>query len=339
MIVVKFLLLPLFCLYVECTSAVFPSFIHPKYISDNWTFLRNVIKSLELDEIAKPSFVMSPFSLEIVMMMLRHGAEGDTLDELEDAIGLHRFITEKGHRHGFTRSLLDEFKTLSRENVTIYAANRVFLEQQFEADPKYLKEVNGWYDLEVKPMSFAKPVAAAKEINDWVARKTKLKIQNLLQPTDLYLPRLVLVNALYFSGRWMNPFEHHLTHDRTFYSIDGVSEKKMSFMQQVQTVSSAYSDNLQARIVDLPFVSEKVSMTILLTDERNGLRNIWEQISDYADYLWKLDDDILQPTYAIVTIPKFRIEFSLDGIPLLKSVGITLINIIKTTQKWFKQEL
>ncbi|CAH1980803.1 unnamed protein product [Acanthoscelides obtectus] len=94
MIVVKFLLLPLFCLYVECTSAVFPSFIHPKYISDNWTFLRNVIKSLELDEIAKPSFVMSPFSLEIVMMMLRHGAEGDTLDELEDAIGRYSISTQ-----------------------------------------------------------------------------------------------------------------------------------------------------------------------------------------------------------------------------------------------------
>ncbi len=73
-------------------------------------------------------------------------------------------------------------------------------------------------------VDFAQAEAARAQINTWVAEQTHDRIQNILPPgviTDL--TRLVLANAIWFSGAWANPFDSASTQDGPFHRLDGTT--------------------------------------------------------------------------------------------------------------------
>ncbi|NXV54585.1 ILEUA inhibitor, partial [Molothrus ater] len=56
-----------------------------------------------------------------------------------------------------------------------------------------------------------------KQINGWVEERTEGKIQNLLAEGTLdSLTRLVLVNAIYFKGKWEEQFNKQSTREWPF---------------------------------------------------------------------------------------------------------------------------
>ena len=57
-----------------------------------------------------------------------------------------------------------------------------------------------------------------REINRWVAQKTKDKIQDILSPGSVNSDTgLVLANAIYFKGVWGQPFEKAATSTQPFH--------------------------------------------------------------------------------------------------------------------------
>ncbi|MGD9126815.1 MAG: serpin family protein, partial [Planctomycetia bacterium] len=71
-----------------------------------------------------------------------------------------------------------------------------------------------------------------KRINDWVSKYTKSKINNAIPPGLLSkLTRLVLVNTIYFNGKWLEPFEKSSTEDQDFH-LDAKEVIKVPMMYQ-----------------------------------------------------------------------------------------------------------
>ena len=72
-----------------------------------------------------------------------------------------------------------------------------------------------------------------RKINDWVANKTKNQIQNLF-PKESLKPNtaMILINALYFKGKWDKKFDREYTQETKFvvnkdesFNVEMMSQK------------------------------------------------------------------------------------------------------------------
>lgn len=93
----------------------------------------------------------------------------------------------------------------------------------------FLQRCRDNFGAEVSRLDFGNPGAVAA-INKWVSENTKGKIGKIvdrLSTADIF----VLLNAVYFNGKWLKPFDKNATNDEEFHLLDG-STKKVPMMHQ-----------------------------------------------------------------------------------------------------------
>jgi serpin B len=67
-----------------------------------------------------------------------------------------------------------------------------------------------------------KPEAAVKMINSWMKKATDNLIESIISTSDINADTdLVLANAVYFKGAWLEPFNPYRTMRGTFHRLDG----------------------------------------------------------------------------------------------------------------------
>ncbi|CDW61167.1 Serpin-like protein [Trichuris trichiura] len=183
-------------------------------------------------------------------------------------------------------------------------------------------------------MDFKKGLEACKHINDWVEKKTKGKIKDLI-PQDAIKPltRLVLINAIYFKADWKAPFKTALTKKTTFY-VKQDEEKTVEMMQMNKEFP--YSETDEYQILGIPYVTEKLLMYFVLPKEKFGLKNMMTKLN--AKKLLDLFDSAIERQVE-VHIPKFKLEYELKLKQTLQRFGLTdmfserLANFSKITGK------
>lgn len=155
--------------------------------------------------------------------MALSGARNETADQLKSLLNLtnlsNQQIFDLQSRYSKT---LSEFKS----NVDLIVADRVYSKRGYSLKKKFTDNLAKYYGSEVESLDFPDAQQSAKTINDWISNKTNEKIQNLLSP-DLFdeLTRLVIVNAVYFKGKWLHPFDKENTRKEDFKLRDGSVQK------------------------------------------------------------------------------------------------------------------
>ena len=64
--------------------------------------------------------------------------------------------------------------------------------------------------------------------------------------------RMILLNAVYFKGKWLHQFEKRGTHDRTFY-VNEKTEKKVPTMYVKGDFIYGELPELKAKFIELPY--------------------------------------------------------------------------------------
>uniref|UniRef100_A0A0D9XTJ1 Serpin domain-containing protein n=1 Tax=Leersia perrieri TaxID=77586 RepID=A0A0D9XTJ1_9ORYZ len=201
------------------------------------------------------------------------------------------------------------------------------------------------YKSEATTVSFPKPEAAAKTINDWVKKATDNLINSIISPTDITaITDLILANAVYFKGEWLEPFSTLDTRPHTFHRLDG-SDVKAQFMSASIRLRVSCTNGF--KVLRLPYDSTAAqhsglrrhrhgrgvaetdsgdtaySMFVFLPDERDGLATMVDMITASPSYLY----EILAKTETKdvkLKLPKFAINFSWDLESDLKKLGLSL---------------
>jgi serine protease inhibitor len=70
---------------------------------------------------------------------------------------------------------------------------------------------------------------------------------------------MLLLNAIYFKGRWLNPFPPKDTFAGSFYANDQ-NTITADFMKIVTTLKHVHSDDLGAYVVRLPYEVSIIKM-------------------------------------------------------------------------------
>ncbi|MFW5657110.1 MAG: serpin family protein [Bacteroidota bacterium] len=259
----------------------------------------------------------SPYSISLAMNMAYLGSAGETETEFQKAL---YFGSNNTTYHQLVKQLNDSLTQNKESENTINIANAFWLQEAFNLEEAYQKNIKNFYDGAVNYADFKEPASretARKEVNKWVEDKTNEKIENLIGQGVLDdNTRMILVNAIYFFGKWQSPFIPGKNEDKPFSNADG-TESNTTFMQKDLTLPYYENENLQA--VSLPYEEDEFSMVVLMKKdpEANG---------SYASLLnFETVNELLSnPTNELIhlELPKFKLEEQYDLVAAFKEMGM-----------------
>ncbi len=246
------------------------------------------------------SVILSPLSIEMALAMAANGAEGAAKDALETLLGLDAQQLN---------ALLGGY--LQKGDDTLSMANSMWFNETLDGlvDQGFkdrLAQVYGAGEGAFAPYS----AEDAGTINAWVKEKTHDKIDSIVSPDALTDDTLaVLINALYFNGKWTDPFEDYQVSEGKFRAPGGDQDGELMrdylgtyFESEGFTgFAKEYEDGYEF-IGILPEEEGAVDLSKLDVDA----------FLDSERYDYDVD----------VKIPKFELEYAASLVETLKALGL-----------------
>nr|CAI5820164.1 unnamed protein product [Callosobruchus analis] len=259
----------------------------------------------------------SPISVHAVLSMLQQGAKGKTQEVLGEVLGVP-LLTEsaEGYQH-LMKSLI-----AINGHVELNLANKIYIQEKYGFQDNFALTMSQNFLSDVQALDFAKGEDARQTINSWVEEKTKNKIKDLIPENSLGSDtRLVLVNAIYFKGKWKYTFNASDTKTEKFYLDDDENSVDVQMMHLKQRLFYKEDENLDAKVLELPYDSniEDLSLVIILPNKRDGIAELEDKLATVD--LSTITDNMQKPE-VFVSLPKFKIESSMDLKDPLKEIGL-----------------
>ncbi|KAK1135482.1 hypothetical protein K0M31_000074 [Melipona bicolor] len=272
-------------------------------------FTKNLYKELSSD--SRGNVVNSPLGIHMILSYLSHGAESTTLNELTKSL----YHYDKDSIQEGYRSLITQLNELG--DIKLYIANSIYIQDEFELLTEFLTIGREFYKSEISKIDF-KNIDAAEKINSWVKQKTNNKISNLVSSDDFDENiKLVLINAIYFNGSWLNTFNAKNTNDKIFH-VTRDQTKLVPTMFNKSQYNYSNIPILQAKFIEIPYTNTDIVMIIILPNEIDGLLNLqtnfsWEILTNASRLYGEIE----------LYLPKFKIEFTVDLKNILSKLGVS----------------
>ncbi len=252
----------------------------------------------ELIKTNPENLFFSPESISEALAMTYAGSKGETKNEM--ATVLHFDMNDTLLHKSF--NALDLHLNHTDANYTFNIADSLWLQKDFPLQESYLDTLKINYGADVKLVDYLHHNEEARRtINHWVEQKTHARIKNMLSKGMLVpATKLVLVNAVYFKGKWVNEFKAYNTHKDTFY-IESNKTIQTNFMEQKSSANYAETNDYQA--IALPYMGERTSMVVLLPKAGR-----YSYIRDNIAQLYPTLSQEMQMEAVDLKMPKF--EFS-----------------------------
>ncbi|XP_052012776.1 serpin B6 isoform X3 [Apodemus sylvaticus] len=287
----------------------------------NGTFALNLLKILGED--SSKNVFFSPMSISSALAMVFMGAKGTTASQMSQALSLDKCRGNgDGDVHQGFQSLLTEVNK-SGTQYLLRTANRLFGEKTCDLLASFKDSCLKFYEAEMEELDFMGATEQSRQhINTWVAKKTEDKIKELLSPGTVNSDTLlILVNAIYFKGRWEEEFNKEDTREMPF-KVSKDEKKPVQMMFKKSKFKMTYIGEIFTRILLLPYVGNELNMIIMLPDEHIELSTVEKEIT-YKNFVeWtrldKMDEEEVE-----VFLPKFKLEENYEMKDVLCKLGMT----------------
>ncbi len=250
--------------------------------------------------------LVSPLSVLTALALVQNGAQGNTLAQLEQALG----GLDRDTLNAYMRAYCD-FLTESDE---LKIANSVWTDSGAEAKRDFLQKAVDSYSAQLfsAPLSDPKTV---ESINSWVKKNTDGMIPKIIEKADRDAV-MMLVNAIAFDAKWETPYKRSDIERLEFTSYSG-SKKKTDFMCSTENI---YLKDGGAVGFMKPYKNGRFVFAALLPDENTGIDDYVASLS--GDKLMKIFSSAKRGNEVNVKMPKFRAEYSTQLIDTLKKMGV-----------------
>lgn len=273
----------------------------------------------ELAKEGQGNLVFSPYSISSAMTIAYEGAKGKTAEEMQSAMHLP---SDKEVLRGSFAGMVEKLNSAGSA-VELRTANAIWVHKDYEVRQDYLKVLNDAYVAKATNLDFASGTAEGT-INSWVEEKTNQKIKQLIPQGALSpLTPVVITNAVYFKGKWLEEFDKKLTREREFTLLDGQKIKPMTMQRVYGKNRTAYFEDSAAQVIELPYQGEKVSMVLVLPKEEGagGIVAVEQQLEAGKLAQWRAG---LAKEKVSMWIPRFKIEQSYELQDTLPTMGMPL---------------
>jgi serpin B len=264
------------------------------------------------------NLVVSPHSIATALTMTYAGARGETAEEMRTALGLTLpDSTLHPARGELVRSLLAEPEPVAEDMgdpFQLEITNTLWAQQGYPFLDEFLQTLATDYGAGMNLVDFVEAAEEARQaINAAVEEQTRGRITELIPAGVLdQLTRLVLVNAIWFKGTWLEEFDPAFTRDARFTLLDG-SEVDVPTMRRA--LETRYIEGAGYRLVELPYVGG-ASMVLVLPDDGTPA-----DLDLDAD---RLESDLAGADTALVdlALPSFEFRTQLEVSSVLAEMGM-----------------
>ncbi len=263
-------------------------------------FAFDLFKPVVAGEEAGTNIMISPFSITSALSMSLNGAAGGTYDAVRSALRYDGQSLEE--INDAYRRLVTGMVPVD-ERVVMEIANSVWAENNFPVKKEFTEALKEWYLAEARNFDVSDP-GSVDIINGWIEEKTHDRIQKMLSSLDRDLVML-LINAVYFNGKWKHQFDTKLTTDRPFYISPG-NPVNVPVMFQKQGFAVARPEGVT--LVELPYGQGNYSMVVALPDEGTTPAEIVSVLDATRWEEWLTGLSYGQ-TEVMLYMPKFKYEY------------------------------
>jgi len=241
----------------------------------------------------------SPFSIRTALGMVLAGARGETAVQMRKAL---RIASPDEALHAAFGEAVQELNAVSGEDSEMAVANSLWGQEGVPLLPDFLELCSRHYGGVLNVVDFRNGAETARVMNQWVEDRTRQKIRNIIPPGSVdATTRMVLLNAVYFNGKWAQPFREDSTQDAPFY-LEGGGEVQAPLMYQRGGMRYLQASRFQA--VELSYRAGNVSMLVFLPNRRDGLRDLEEALTpsllrDTVEEMVTQEIDLVLPRFKI----------------------------------------
>lgn len=260
---------------------------------------------------SEDNLLFSPYSIFSAVAICYEGAEESTKEQIASVFGypLDKVVLEAN-----SQKLFD---TTANKTDSLKIANGLWVQEDYPLNEQYVSNVGTYHNGSVKQLDFiSNPEPSRHIINEWVKGKTNGKISEIVPSGAINLEtRMVVTSTIYFNGTWFYPFDTRETKQGQFYHSNGQS-KLVDFMSASETFN--YAENHAAKIVELPYQDNNISMYIVLPRENNISE--FENSFTIDEYVELKSNMSKQP--GVIFFPKFSYSKKSELSPLLQKMGM-----------------
>ena len=151
------------------------------------------------------NLVYSPYSVQSVLSMLFLGTSSSSGSSRQLRSALKYDNISYVDVHSGMRKVAENFADVYYER-KVRAANALFVQNGVAVSAPYERALREFYRSRVSHVDFRDAGRATEAVNDWVDDVTGGQIPALLDAPPAADAKLLLVNALSMSAKWLNPF-------------------------------------------------------------------------------------------------------------------------------------
>ncbi|KAM4664265.1 alpha-1-antitrypsin-like [Discoglossus pictus] len=285
-----------------------------KIAPSNAEFAFHLYRQVASEQPSKNVF-LSPVSISTAFALLSLGARANTYDQIIEGLGFNTTeISEQQIIDGF-QHLIHVLNDPDSE-LQLNSGNALFISKEKKLLDKFLEDAKNYFDSEAFSTDFQKSEEAKTQINSYVEKKTNGKIVDLLSSVD-QATALVIINYIYFRGKWENPFREENTQEGDFH-VDENTVVKVPMMYRNGYYRWAYDKELGCTVVQIPYKGNASAWFIL--PDQGKLKQVEESLQRQTLKSWKKS---LSGSRIDLYLPKFSISTTLDLKSELAKLGVT----------------
>ena len=211
------------------------------------------------------NYTISPLSLTNALVMLANGADGNTLKQITDFLGVKNINTDNISK---TYSTLNQYLKTVDPGTTFANANSIWIDNKFNVNNDFIQKNKKLFNAKVINQTLATQ-KTMNDINSWCDKQTNGCIKKALYDIPASDSRMILMNAMYFNSTWVDTFDKDNTKEEYFTNSDG-SKSKVMMMHQTTDLRACICNN--ADMVEFPYGEEgNFYMEIFLPHEGENL--------------------------------------------------------------------
>jgi len=262
----------------------------------------------------------SPMSITAALAMVHLGAAGNTADEIKAAINAKHLSNDE--LHAAFSVLNGQLNSKEDSACILRMANRVFARKNFAIKDSFTASTKKLYAAEAEVLDFANDTENSRiTINKWIENQTNDKIKDLLQPGVVnHNTAMVLANAIYFKGSWLEAFDRKQT-SKQAWTLKSKETTQVDLMFKEENFKFSFSEDIQGTMyAEVPYKGNELSMGMMLPSQVGELGTLQEKIN--VDVFEKM----VSTTHSeklMLLMPKFKIETEASLKEMLKSLGIS----------------
>ncbi|XP_003788459.1 serpin B7 isoform X2 [Otolemur garnettii] len=289
----------------------------------NAEFCFNLFREMDNNQ-GNGNMFFSSLSLFTALALIRLGARGDCASQIDKLLhwnGASGYANSSNSQPEFQSQLkrvLSDINT-SHKDYDLSIVNGLFVEKVYDFHKNYIECAQKLYNANVERVDFTNDIEDTRgKINEWIAKETHGKIKNVFNEGSISSSSvMVLVNAVYFKGKWESAFTKSDTINCRFKSPK-CPGKAVAMMHQERRFNLSVIQDPSMQVLQLKY-SGGISMYVLLPE--NDVFQIENKLT-FRNLMEWTNPRKMTSKYVEVYFPQFKIEKNYELKHDLKALGL-----------------